>query len=146
LLYGPQAITRCANGDLFIADTSNHRVRRIAAGSSLISTVVGVGVSASSGEGFPATNYPVQAPLGLACDAYGNLFVTSTTTIRMLSADASGIVDGAGSVQTIYGALRDAFPASVTGCLTGLAVVDATTIQIVDACAGLLVELTREPE
>lgn len=145
LLYRPQAITRCANGDLFIADTGNHRVRRVAAGPNTITTVLGDGVAASSGEGRPASTFPVHAPLGLACDDVGNLFVTSTTTVRLVPANASGVVDGTGGVQTIYGAAPRAFPASVTTCLTGLAVVDATKIQVVDSCTGLLVELRREP-
>ncbi|MGE0871483.1 MAG: hypothetical protein AB7P03_23185 [Kofleriaceae bacterium] len=144
LLFSPQALTRCSNGDLFIADTGNHRVRRVAAATGLISTVLGVGVPASSGEGFPAFRFPVDAPLGLACDGIGNLFVSSTTTVRLVPADPAGVVDGTGPVQTIYGAPpRDSFPASVTTCLTGLLVIDATTIQVVDACTGLLVELRR---
>jgi cysteine-rich repeat protein len=147
LLYAPEAITRCANGDLFVADTGNHRVRRVAAGTNAISTVLGVGVAASSGEGAPASTFPVNAPLGLGCDAIGNLFVTSTTTVRLVPANSNGIVDGTGDVQTIYGAPpRDTFPASVTTCLTGLAVVDATAVQVVDSCTGLLVELRRAPK
>ena len=39
-----------------------------------------------------------------ACDSRGNLFVTSTTAVRMLPADAEGIVDGSGPVRTIFGA------------------------------------------
>lgn len=145
LLYRPQALTRCANGDLFVADTANHRVRRIAAGAAMISTVLGVGAPASSGDGRPATTFPVNAPRGLACDERGNLFVTSTTTVRLLPADAAGIVDGTSDVQTIYGVPPvTEFPASVTRCLTGLAVLDAVTLQVTDSCTGILVELTRE--
>ena len=144
LLYAPAALTQCGNGDLFVADTGNHRVRRVAAGTSTISTVLGDGVAASSGEGRPASTYPVNAPLGLACDAYGNVFATSTNTVRLLPADEAHVVDGSGAVQTIYGAPpRDQFPASVTRCLTGIAVVDATTVQVTDSCTGLLVELRR---
>jgi sugar lactone lactonase YvrE len=144
LLYTPRAITRCPNGDLFIADTGNHRVRRVANTTGGISTVLGDGTAVSSGEGSPATRFPVDAPLGLACDAIGNLFVSSTTTVRLVPADGNGVVDGTGEVRTIYGALpRDTFPASVTRCLTGLAVIDATTIQVTDSCTGMLVELRR---
>jgi DNA-binding beta-propeller fold protein YncE len=56
LFNAPQAITRCSNGDLFVADTSNHRVRRIAAGTNVITTVLGDGSASSSGEGGPATS------------------------------------------------------------------------------------------
>ena len=146
LLYAPQTMTVCGNGDLFIGDTGNNRVRRVAAATGNISTVLGNGVPTSSGDGAPASAFPVDSPLGLACDALGNLFATSTTTVRLLPADASGTVDGTGGVQTIYGAApRVAFPASVTSCLTGLAIVDATTIEVTDSCSGLLVSLVRGP-
>jgi cysteine-rich repeat protein len=146
LLFAPQAITRCSNGDLFVADTGNHRVRRVDAQTGTISTVLGDGVAASSGDGRPASTFPVNTPLGLACDTRGNLFVTSTTTVRLLAADASGVIDGNGLVQSIYGAPpRDTFPASVTRCLTGLVVLGDATLQVVDSCTGLLVELHREP-
>jgi sugar lactone lactonase YvrE len=144
LLYQPQAITRCSNGDLFVADTGNNRVRRVDS-TGFIQTVLGDGVPASSGEGSPSRTFPVHEPLGLACDAFGNLFVTSRNTVRMVAADDNGIVDGEGRVFTIYGAPpRVAFPSSVTRCLTGLAVVGETKVQVTDSCTGIMVELTRE--
>ena len=146
LLFAPQAITRCANGDLFIADTGNDRVRRIEAGTGTITTVLGDGSQSSSGEGHPASTFPVDAPHGLACDDIGNLFVTSTAAVRMVLADAGGIVDGSGYVRTIYGLPpRDTFPTSVTRCLAGLAVVNAATVRVTDSCTGLMVELDRQP-
>lgn len=145
LLQSPQAITRCSSGDLFIADTKNHRVRRIASGSNVISTVLGDGTAGSSGEGGPSSNFPIHAPQGLGCDATGNLYVTSTSTVRVVLAAASGVVDGTGEVQTVYGSRHSSsFPESVTTCLTGLVVVDATTLRVADACTGLLVEVRRE--
>jgi len=145
-LYEPTAVTKCGNGDLFIADTSNNRVRRVVAGATglVISTVLGDGVPASSGEGEPAATFPVDAPRGVACDAAGNLFVTSRSTVRMLPASDGPVVDGTGSVQTIYGAPpHDQFPSSVTSCLTGIAATGPSTLQVADACTGLLIQLTR---
>jgi sugar lactone lactonase YvrE len=144
LLFEPRAITRCANGDLFVADSGNHRVRRIDAMLGTISTVLGDGVAASSGDGIPATAYPVDDPRGLACDANGNLYVTSTTAVRLVSADDHGIVDGSGPVETIYGASpADAFPANVTHCLTGIMVSDPTNVEITDSCTGMLIAIHR---
>jgi sugar lactone lactonase YvrE len=144
LLFEPTALTRCSNGDMFIADTGNNRIRRVTSGT--ISTVLGDGVPASSGEGAPARTFPVDGPRGLACDAAGDLFVTSATTVRLLPASDTGIVDGSGPVQTIYGVPpRTMFPASVTACLTGIAVVGPASLQVADACTGLLVQLDRQP-
>jgi len=140
LMYQPQALTHCANGDWFIADTGNHRVRRIHQGQ--ITTVLGTGLAGSSGQGTPARTFPVDTPLGLTCDATGNLFVTSRSTVRLLPADATGVVDGSGVVLTIYGLPpRDTFPASLTRCLTGIVPVDATTLHVADACTGMVIEL-----
>jgi hypothetical protein len=144
LLYQPQALTKCSNGDLFIADTGNNRIRRVAAATRFISTVIGDGVPASSGQGVPATIFPVDTPLGVACDTGNNLFVSSLTTVHLLPAFPAGFVDGSGAMQTIYGASpRNAFPASETSCLAGIIAPTATTLQVADSCAGLLVELTR---
>ena len=94
LLDGPTALTLAPSGDLFVADTGNQRVRRIAAGTGIITTVLGDGVAASSGEGAPATAFPVNAPRGLTTDARGNLYVTSSTALRLLPADGDDAVDG----------------------------------------------------
>lgn len=144
LLFEPAALTRCSNGDFFIADTGNNRIRRVANGT--ITTVLGDGVPASSGEGAPARTFPVDQPRGLACDSFGDLFITSAATVRLLPASDSGVVDGSGVVQTIYGTPpRATFPSSVTACLTGLAVTGAAQLQVADACTGLLVQLDRVP-
>lgn len=141
-LYGPRAITRCPNGDIFVADTGNHRVRRIDIAGT-ISTVLGDGIPASSGEGSPANTYPVDSPLGLACDAFGNVFVTSTSTVRLLAASDTGIVDGFGAVHTIFGGASGVSAEGVDArCLTGILAIDATTVQTVD-CAGALIQVQR---
>lgn len=134
LLDGPAAITKCSNGDLFLADTGNNRVRRIHQGE--ISTVLGIGVADSSGDGAPASAFPVNRPKGLVCDAAGNLYVSSTDTIRQLPAN-NGVVDGTGPVHTIYQSPKHT-------CLTGITLVDGETLQVADQCVGDLVELHRQ--
>jgi cysteine-rich repeat protein len=134
LLDGPAAITKCSNGDLFIADTGNNRVRRIH--QNVISTVLGVGVADSSGDGVPASAFPVNRPKGLVCDADGNLYISSTDTIRQLPAN-NGVVDGTGPVNTIYESAKHT-------CLTGITLIDSETLQVADQCVGDLVELHRQ--
>ncbi|MDF1565561.1 MAG: DUF4215 domain-containing protein [Deltaproteobacteria bacterium] len=144
LLYRPASVTRCRNGDLFIADQGNNRVRRVEATSDLVSTVLGDGAAASSGQGSPAWAFSVDTPRGLGCDSFGNLYITSRTSIRLVLADDTGVVDGSGAVQTIFGAApRTTYPATVSECLSGLVVLPTDQVQVTEACAGLLIELER---
>src|SRR5262249_13570339 len=55
ILTGPDAMALDAAGNLFIADSSNYRIRRVAAGTGIITTVAGTGTLGSSGDGGPAT-------------------------------------------------------------------------------------------
>jgi DNA-binding beta-propeller fold protein YncE len=145
LLSGPSAVALDASEtELFIADTDNHRVRRLTLASGAIVDVIGTGEAASSGDGAPATAFPVDSPRGLALDKVGNLIVTSTRTVRLVTADAAGVVDGTGSVVTLYGAVpRDTFPQDSTFCLSGLEVVADDELRVVDACQGYLLDLRR---
>lgn len=139
-LYSPRAMTLCPNGDLFVADTGNHRVRRIHAGT--ITTVIGDGVATSSGIGSPARVFSVDTPSALTCDTRGNLYVASRRTVRLVVADDAGTVDGSGPVQTIFGAPpATRFPEDLTHCISGLTAVDDVTLRLTDSCTGMLIEL-----
>lgn len=144
LLYQPRAVTRCPNGDVIISDTGNHRVRRIEQATQRITTILGDGTPASSGQGQPATNFPVDSPLGLVCDEANHVFVTSRTTIRALPANEAGIVDGTGPVLTIFGgAPRLNALAAQANCLSGLVAVAPSVLLVSDECTGTLLELRR---
>ena len=77
-----------AVGNVYIADTGNHRVRKITS-SGIISTVAGNGAAGFSGDGGPATGASLFAPTGLGVDAPGNLYVVDTGNqcIRRVSPD-----------------------------------------------------------
>jgi hypothetical protein len=145
LLFGPHAVAVDASGNVFIADTRNERVRKVDA-SGTITTVIGDGTPGSSGVGAPARLFPVDEPLGLAVDRFGNLYVTSTVVLRQVTAGADGVASGDDEVRTIYGlAPRDTFPEDTTRCLTGVSVAPDDTVHLVDRCAGLLIALARGP-
>lgn len=61
-LDSPGGLAMNAQGDLFIADTHNHRVRRIDASTQQISTVAGSGVAGFSGDGGAATAAQMKLP------------------------------------------------------------------------------------
>ena len=152
LLNGPQAMALGNDGSLYVADTLNSRVRRVDA-SGVIDTVLGDGTGVSSGEGKPARLFPVNAPLGLAVDVWGNLFVSSTTALRVVLAGADRVATGDDEVMTLYGRPpRQEFPEAVTYCLSGVTVVDGAQgaqdgrLYVLDACAGYMLQLDRESQ
>lgn len=80
-------------GNLFISDGANHRVRRVAAGTGLVTTVAGNGVAGFSGDGGAATSASLQDPYGVAFDAAGNMFVGEFSNHRVRNVSAhSGVI------------------------------------------------------
>ena len=87
----PGGIAVDASGDLFIADTSDNRIREVSV-HGIITTVAGGGTG-SPGDGGPATSASLNNPEGIAVDASGNLFIADTgnNRIREVSAPASAL-------------------------------------------------------
>jgi formylglycine-generating enzyme required for sulfatase activity/sugar lactone lactonase YvrE len=92
----PVAVAVDASGNLFIADLSNNRVRKISA-SGTISTVAGNGAAqggrgGSTGDGGPATSASLNFPSGVAVDASGNLFIADLYNYRVRKVSAGGTI------------------------------------------------------
>ena len=90
-LNAPRGVALDADGNLYVADTFNNRVRRIDA-AGVITTVAGTGEPGHSGDGGPATAARLNAPQGLALDADGNLYVADTSNNRVRRIDAAGVI------------------------------------------------------
>ncbi len=80
-LHSPQRIFTDADGNLFIADSGNHRVRRVNAAGDRIETVAGNGLSDYSGDGNLATEASLPSPIGVTADASGNIFASNASAI-----------------------------------------------------------------
>ncbi len=80
-----------AAGNLYIADTDNHRIRKVDSGG-IITTVAGNGVDSFSGDSGPATDASIDLPSGVAVDAAGNLFINDTYNFRIRKVDSSGMI------------------------------------------------------
>src|SRR5437016_6428649 len=76
-------------GNLYIADYSNGRIRRVDAATQVITTVAGNGTVAFSGDGGPATSAALFGPAGIAVDGAGNLFIADTFNFRIRRVDAA---------------------------------------------------------
>ena len=87
----PAGVAVDASGNLYIADSENHRVRKVDT-SGIITTVAGNGTAGYSGDGGPATNASLRAPNGVAVDASGNLYIADSANSRIRKVDTSGII------------------------------------------------------
>ena len=77
-------------GNLYIADASNHRIRKVNA-AGVITTVAGGG--SSLGDGGAAVEARLSSPHGVAVDGAGNLYIADTFNDRIRKVDAStGII------------------------------------------------------
>ena len=60
-------------GNVYIADRSNHRIRKVTVSTGIISTIAGTGESSYSGDGGAATSASLNQPCGVAVDASGRI-------------------------------------------------------------------------
>ncbi len=89
-LRSPTALTLDPGGALLVADTADHRVRRISNG--IITTVAGTGVQGFTGDGGPATGAELDSPSGLAAAPDGRLFIADTHNQRVRLVAANGAI------------------------------------------------------
>ncbi|NYF50753.1 Ig-like domain repeat protein [Tunturiibacter gelidoferens] len=91
-------------GNMFIADSSNNRIRRVDAGSQLMSTYAGNGSAGNSGDGGPATLASLSLPTSVALDGAGNLYFADSNNhaIRMVTA-ATGVITTVAGVLGVQG-------------------------------------------
>ena len=90
-LHAPKKVAVDAAGNLYIADRSNHRIRRVDP-SGTITTVAGTGESGFSGDGDPAVAAQLNIPEGVAVDGAGNLYIADSENHRIRRVDPSGTI------------------------------------------------------
>ena len=94
----PTALALDGTGNLYIADTNNHRVRRVAVGTGLMATVAGNGSQGFAGDGGSATAAGIDSPGGVAVDAAGNLYIADAHNQRLRMVNAK-----TGLISTVAG-------------------------------------------
>jgi len=91
LLFRPSGIAIDAEGNIFIADSSNNRVRRISS-AGVINTLAGNGTLTFSGDGGPATSAQLSSPGGVAVDGGGNVFIADSSNHRIRKVTRNGVI------------------------------------------------------
>lgn len=90
-LNTPLTVAADRAGNVYIADTGNHRVRRVTPGG-VISTVAGNGLRGFGGEGTLATISQLDSPSALAFDADENLYIADAGNHRVRRVAPNGII------------------------------------------------------
>jgi sugar lactone lactonase YvrE/predicted esterase len=124
-LNEPWGLACDANGNLFVADASNHRVRKVAPDGT-ITTVAGTGTAGFSGDEGPATAAQISHPLGLAVDSAGNLFIVDQRNYRVRRVAADG------TITTVFGGSEGGATASLRDYPSGVAVDRSGSLLITD--------------
>ena len=117
LLNFPTAIAADAEGDLYIADTMNHRIRRVDARTGRITTIAGVGLPRFGGDGGPSVAAGLNEPAALVVQG-ARLYVAdqSNNRIRMVDLRTGVITTVAGTGTAAFnGDGRPATEAALAG-------------------------------
>jgi uncharacterized protein (TIGR03437 family) len=89
-LTKPAGIAIDPSGNLLIADTGNHRVRKVSGG--IVTTIAGNGQQAFCGDSGPANQACLDTPMDVKADAFGNIYIADTGNHRIRRIDASGTI------------------------------------------------------
>jgi trimeric autotransporter adhesin len=91
ILLQAEGLAADVNGNLYIADPVDHRVRKVTP-DGVIQTVAGTGVRGFAGDGGPADSAQLNSPYGLACDVAGNLYIADLGNARVRRVAADGTI------------------------------------------------------
>jgi sugar lactone lactonase YvrE len=103
-LNSPQSVTIDTNGNIFIADTSNNRVRKIDANTNIITTIAGNGIAGFDGDNEVATNASLDTPTSVTVDKQGNIFIADSGNNRIRRVDTTTSI-----ITTVVGNGRSDF-------------------------------------
>ena len=95
-VYWPWGVAADENGNFYISDRDNHRVRKVDV-AGIIHTIAGDGISGFFGDGGPATLAKIAGPIGIAVDHAGNVYFADQDN------DCIRMIDNLGTISTIAG-------------------------------------------
>jgi uncharacterized protein (TIGR03437 family) len=91
ILRQPGGVGADASGNIYIAETGGHRVRKVDR-SGAITTLAGTGVAGFSGDGGPAAQAQLASPYGVAADIFGNVYIADLGNARVRRVGRDGTI------------------------------------------------------
>lgn len=146
VLNFPTAVAVDAVGYVYIADTMNHRVRRVDEATGIISTIAGTGQARYSGDGGPAVSAALNEPVALVVDAFGRLYIADQSNNRVRVVDlTTGVIETAvgNGVAAYNGDGIPAVEASLAGP-SGLALGPGGELYVADMFNGRIRMVDRK--
>jgi trimeric autotransporter adhesin len=133
-LNEPSAVAVDSAGNLYIADSGNNRIRKVTAGSAIITTIVGNGTAGYSGDNGPATSAELNKPAALAIDSSGNLYIADSgnNRIRKVASSTGIITTVAGNGTAGYSGDNGPATSAELDDPTGLAIDGSSDIYFID--------------
>ncbi len=139
-LSSPSSVALDASGNIYVADSLNHRIRKIDT-TGTIMTIAGTGDPGFSGDGGVAVEAQIHTPSGvLVDDVAGNVYISDTWNSRIRRIDSSGII-----TTLAAGELPDSFDAAAPNRLIlplGLAFAADGNLLIADSASSSVHRLT----
>ena len=131
-LFLPTGVAVDGAGNLYIADASNHRIRRVDS-TGTITTIAGTGERRFGGDGGPAIRAQLDAPSGVAVDGAGNLYIADVGNHRIRKVDSTGtITTFAGTGERGFGGPGGPAVQAQLDAPSGVAVDEAGNLYIAD--------------
>ena len=145
LLNFPSAVVVDHTGAVFIADTLNHRVRRVDPQTNVIQTVIGTGKTKWSGDGGLGQETTLNEPVALAIHG-SQLYIAdqSNNRIRMLDLETHIVTTVAGTGDSGYNG--DGMPAIEAGLAgpSGLALDPEGNLYVADTFNGRIRKVAQD--
>ncbi len=135
-LATPQGLAFDSQGNLYIADTDNCRVRKVAAG--VITTIAGSGICNFGPVNGPATTTPLYFPVSVAVDNAGNVYIAEDFEVRKLLTNGQTTVIAGDGLALANGPAINSF----LGYDLGLALDSSGNLFIADPYDSLVWEIT----
>ncbi|MGD0365487.1 MAG: IPT/TIG domain-containing protein [Bryobacteraceae bacterium] len=133
-LYVPIGLALDSAGNLYIADFTNNRVRKVST-AGVISTVAGNGLSGYSGDGGSAVDAMLNGPTDVAVDSNGDLYIADLNNNAVREVSGGNIMTVAGNGLPGVAGDGGAATAATVGNPTGIAVDSAGNLYIASGSA-----------